>query len=348
MTNGVLDQSVDCDAVLVKNTTSLTENSQVRLAWLKSINQSSYESAKQDAGASFLDMFSGDYNSFNDKRNQLLSQESFSLSQMESRQLLLYKVPDTAIAAWRACITEKMNEGSLASWVERMDADGGTLMIRWKLSPAAPTLRNVKISLVGGTDLNGKTILFLDSIQGEKIVLIKRPPTNKEVRGTVEGKAGAGGDFASSFFFPPVPQDDMPGNHGIPTLVEIMAKNFNRSLNVEVGVLPYGADVIHNAPPYNSAENMVEYDFYLPHSGTYDFEVEYAALAPRPVEISLKQKGTTVFNVVGLQDATGGWSNQQFRKQLTAHLSEGPSTLRLHRNDVFPHIRTLRFNPVAA
>jgi hypothetical protein len=46
MTGGLLDQSVDCDAVLVKNTTSINENSQVGLAWLKTINSSNYEQAK--------------------------------------------------------------------------------------------------------------------------------------------------------------------------------------------------------------------------------------------------------------------------------------------------------------
>jgi hypothetical protein len=345
MGNGTLDQGVDCDMVLVKDTTSIQESSQVALAWLKTINQSSYEAAKAGGGGSYAELFTADYSQFNEKRNALLTSENFQLSVMQARQVLLYKTSDAAITAWSKCVTDKMNDGSLACWVEKMTADGGTLVLRWKPSVAAPKLNHVVVTLDGGTDTHGKSVIKFDTLTGEAMLLFKRPPYNKEVRGTVTGKAGAGGDFAASFYLPPMPAKDREIVVPPSQLLEIMAKNFNRSLNVEVGVLPYGADVIHNCPPYQAAENMVEYDFYLPRSGKYDFEVEYAAAAPRPVEISLSKRGVNVFAINGLQEATGGWSNQQMRKQLTMHIDEGPHTLRLHRNDVFPHIRMLRLVP---
>lgn len=345
MTNGVLDQSVDCDEVLVKDTINFRESSQVSLAWLKTINQSNYESAKQAGGGSYEELFEADYSQFSEKRNALITSENFELNSMQARQVLLYKTSPEAIAAWSKCVADKTNEGTLACWVDEMTADGGTLNIRWKSSTAAPNLTQVVVNIDGGNDIHGKTEVIFNSIQGTTILLLKRPPHNKEVRGTVTGKAGAGGDFASSFYFPSVPNNDMAGAPPNATLFEIMAKNFNRSINIEVGVLPYGNDVIHNSPPYGAAENIVEYDFYLPHSGKYDFEVEYAAAAPRPVEITLSKRGVNVFSITGLRDATGGWSKQLMLKQITCNISEGPYTLRLYRSDVFPHIRTLRFVP---
>lgn len=345
MTNGVLDQSVDCDEVLVKDTIHLRESSQVSLAWLKTITQSNYEVAKKGGGGSYADLFKADYNEFDEKRNAIINRENFDLNSMQARQVLMYKTSSEAIAAWSKCVAEKTADGTLACWVEEMTADGGTLNIRWKPSAAAPNLNHVVVNIDGGTDVYGKMEVTFDSIQGKTILLLKRPPYNKEVRGTVTGKAGAGGDFASSFYFPPVPKNDVESNSNRPALFEIMAKNFNRSLNIEVGVLPYGNDVIHNSPPYASAENMVEYDFYLPYSGNYDFEVEYAAAESRPVEITLSKRGINIFSIIGLNDVTGGWSNQQMRKQNTIYISEGSYTLRLYRRDVFPHIRTIRFVP---
>jgi hypothetical protein len=245
---------------------------------------------------------------------------------MQSRQILIYKTSDVALNDWRECVLKKLGseKGSLACWIEKPDADGGTLIVHWSPGVGTATLRHVRISLDGGTDLHGKSVVAFDTIEGERILIIKRPPTNKAVRGTVEGKAGILGDFESTFYLPPVPLDDRPANHSIPTLVEIPAKNFNRSLHIEVGVLPYGSDVIHNAPPYGHAENMVEYDFYI-HSGRYDFQIEYAAGEPRPVEVTLTQKGEVVFSIVALTEITGGWSmpQQQYRSQLIVEYPRG-------------------------
>jgi len=195
---------------------------------------------------------------------------------MESRQILLYHTPDKALEAWRACVLAKMQQASLASWVEDMDADGGTLVVRWKTGIADPTLRHVTVTLHDGTS-EGKSIVTFPTLQGDKRLNIKREAASKVVKGEVNGKAGDNGNLSSSFYLRAVPVDDQTSNNSFPTLVEFPAKKFNRNLNVQVGVLPYGSDVIHNAPPYGHAENMVEYDFFVPHSGRYDFQIEYAA-----------------------------------------------------------------------
>lgn len=342
-----LENSVDCDAGLVMNITRLDESSNVRLAWLKTVNETTYEKAKKQFSMFFEGgggLFDGDYKNFSEKRRQFLTREKFEYDEAHSRQILMYHVPEVAINAWRDCVIAKMDAGTLASWVKHMSADGGTLEIQWKPSPGVPRLRNVKVSITGGTDDKGQTTIQFDSLSGEKMLLLKRPPSNLELSGVVEGVAGDGGDFASKFYLPPVPPVE-PKPIDVPALVEIPAKNFNRSLNIEIGVLPYGSDVIHNAPNYGPQPNMAEYDFFLPAGGNYDFEVEYAAAESRPVQITLIRNGEIVFDVSGLTETTGGWNNQQIRRQNSTHLQKGAYTLKLYRDNVFPHIRMLRFKP---
>ena len=67
----------------------------------------------------------------------------------------------------------------------------------------------------------------------------------------------------------------------------IQARNYQRGTNVEIGVLPYGSDIVHNASPYTPQENVVEYDFMVGLAGSYDLLIEYAAGSSRAVVITL-------------------------------------------------------------
>ncbi|MDX0182304.1 hypothetical protein GOC16_15780 [Sinorhizobium meliloti] len=350
MSKGFLDQGVDCDAVLVSSVIKINERSDISLAWLKLVNETNYEQAKQSASGSYTDLFKADYKSFDEQRRKLFSKEEFKYDEMQSRQLLMYGVPEKAYAAWKDCVLAKMANGSLATWVEDMTADGGTLVIRWKLAAGVATLKDVRVEIMGGTDINGKSVVTLGDLQGDKMVILKRGPTNNEVSGTVQGKAGAGGDFASKFSLPPVPPPQEPG--GAQSIIEIPARNFNRMLNVEVGGrLPYGKDVVHNQPeknwPYEAypdAENMVEYDFYVPGSGLYDFDVNYASEEVREVDMTLSQRGTKVFSIKGCKVKTGTWypgALSWYTQLRDVDIPEGHSTLRFYRPHAF--LISLRF-----
>jgi hypothetical protein len=126
-------------------------------------------------------------------------------------------------------------------------------------------------------------------------------------------------------------------------VIEIPAVRFSRGGHVEAGILPYG-DVIHNAAPYGPAPNWVDYDFFASSGGEYDLWIEYAAAEPRPVDILLN--GRSVLTG-GLSQMTGGWNiaNQTLSRQCTVELLKGQNTLRLERDNVFPHIRTIRLIP---
>jgi TolB-like protein len=125
--------------------------------------------------------------------------------------------------------------------------------------------------------------------------------------------------------------------------ITIAACNFTAAHNIEVGVLPHGDDVIHNAPPYSKAVNWVDYVF-VADEGLYELWIEYAAAESRPVVIIVNAQ---TVNSQGLAQTTGGWnlSNQRKVFQNNVMLKDGQNILRLYRNDYFPHIRTIEFLP---
>lgn len=141
----------------------------------------------------------------------------------------------------------------------------------------------------------------------------------------------------------PPKQPDKPQQN----VVQVSAVQYDRTLSsgVGAGVLPYGEDVITNldaTPRTNSA--VYKIPNIVP--GKYSLLVEYASAQSRPVEIYLNNNPV---NPNGLAQTTGGWgpSNQQWKFQgyVTINQADG-NVLKLHRDNVFPHIRAIKFVPI--
>ncbi|MCY1060019.1 hypothetical protein [Nannocystis sp. SCPEA4] len=131
-----------------------------------------------------------------------------------------------------------------------------------------------------------------------------------------------------------------------PRLIELAAHSFTRSRNIEIGGLPYGDDVIHNAPPYHACPNMAEYQlspqFPAGQKADYRLEIEYAAANSRPVKVEFNGK---LVNDNALAAATGGWypAHQKWGNVGVVEVRSGMNHIRISRNNVFPHVRRLRF-----
>lgn len=134
-----------------------------------------------------------------------------------------------------------------------------------------------------------------------------------------------------------------------PPHIELAAHSFFRSRNIEIGGLPYGDDVIHNAPPYHACPNMAEYQLSLQFSAVpkadYRLEIEYAAASSRPVKVEFNGK---LVNDHALAAATGGWypAHQKWGTVGVVEVRSGLNQVRISRSDVFPHIRKLRLTLV--
>jgi hypothetical protein len=176
--------------------------------------------------------------------------------------------------------------------------------------------------------------------EGSRTILCQRSDPSKSVDIEVNFTPGGG----RSLFVPAVVPSQPPPPRSI---IQFPVTRITRSTNVEVGgglAKAYGADVLHNAPPYKQPRpNTAEFDFDVDVGGKYRLEIEYAALESRPVEISIN--GSVVAGA-GLALTTESWTAQQWKEQGDVVLRPGKNTLRLYRPSVFPHIRTVRFTPV--
>lgn len=129
--------------------------------------------------------------------------------------------------------------------------------------------------------------------------------------------------------------------------ITVLAKDFNapNSLNVALGgpSNAYGADVLLNAPPYQDVPNRAYYRISVPRGrgGTYQLDVEYAAMVSRPVTINVNGKNLPN----SLSATTGCWQPtcQAIHPQGSVTLKPGINSLTVTRDSVFPHIRKFIF-----
>lgn len=120
------------------------------------------------------------------------------------------------------------------------------------------------------------------------------------------------------------------------------ARDFSNAANIEIGVLPYGEDVIHSGPPYQQyAGAWVTYDITFTSLAEYGLWIEYAALDSRPCGIYWDNK----FLPTGtIGSTTGGWEEmfQRWEKQGVISGGAGIHVLKIQRHDAIPHIRTIK------
>lgn len=133
----------------------------------------------------------------------------------------------------------------------------------------------------------------------------------------------------------------------VPTAIDLQASRFVRGERVAMAtgiVARYGANVLMNAPPYESGPNAAEFEVRPTAPGSYQFAVRYASADSRPVAVSLN--GKTV-NANALAAPTGCFDPncQMWMEQGEVSMNEGMNVVRLHTNGVFPHITALRFVP---
>lgn len=133
-----------------------------------------------------------------------------------------------------------------------------------------------------------------------------------------------------------------------PAPVSIRAADFVRGINVALASGPvaiYGADVLLNGPPYNERPNAAEFEFRTLASGSYRMSAEYAAESPRPVDIYINRR---LVISRGLSAPTGCFEPgcQKWMSQGEVQLEYGLNILRIERDNVFPHVRAFKFEPV--
>jgi hypothetical protein len=130
-------------------------------------------------------------------------------------------------------------------------------------------------------------------------------------------------------------------------VIKIFARDYSSiSGTLGVNVLPYGKDVLTDAPGMPEAgARTVSYIFKNPNGGgPHTLSFCYAAAVSRPVLAVLNGKQT---NSTAAGDVTGGWYPEE-RKCISAGrvvLNDGGNEITLQSDRPFPHIWLITFSP---
>jgi hypothetical protein len=126
--------------------------------------------------------------------------------------------------------------------------------------------------------------------------------------------------------------------------IQIPAIDFNFALSRNVSASSFDSygDVITNTNAGEQPDRAVWR--FQAEAGTYQLSIEYAAAQSRPVMLLLN--GVTLTNN-GLSEITNGWvlQCQQWAEIGSVDLVEGENIFTISRDDVIPHIRTIKFVP---
>jgi len=133
-----------------------------------------------------------------------------------------------------------------------------------------------------------------------------------------------------------------PETAKLPGLIVVEAENFDRG-NVLKDTTNYGQSI---GVILNKGElpNFAEYDFKVARPGVYQLELRYAAADQRPVQVLLNGQ---VIKTDAAGRKTGSWNpdTQTWFAECLVTLREGANTLRLFREQPFPHIDKLALVP---
>ena len=143
----------------------------------------------------------------------------------------------------------------------------------------------------------------------------------------------------------PSQDDPVPRKPAVPPIV-ISAVDFANGQNVAPSsggaAASHGTGILLNAPPYSHRPNAAEWNVFASVGGKYRLDVEYAAAEARRVSVKVNGKE---WRASALNAATCGWALdcQAWFNLGDLTLNTGNNIIRFERENMFPHIRTLKF-----
>lgn len=193
-------QASDCDAVLIPQISTVESDSKYDLNWLNIINQSSYDTAKSSAGASYYgDLFKADYNSFKINRSSLFKQKNFNSSESASLETFKQSLSEAQISGWVKC---KVQANEIAIRYKNVSPNSATIVITWKPADALGKLDNLSLTVTGGKVLGLATGNSSDLL-GEQTFIVSRDVPDGEVHGIFSGRATSiGQNYTADFYIP--------------------------------------------------------------------------------------------------------------------------------------------------
>jgi hypothetical protein len=138
--------STPCDAVLRQNIDVAHSSEQLQAAYFMLVDQSNYEQAKHDAGASVIGIFGANYSDFETNRQQFQMQKHLQITHDVAVSILRASVSAAQVDAWQKCITQ--TAVGIRVLLKDETADGASGEIFYTGTPGQ-TVR-ATVSVVGG------------------------------------------------------------------------------------------------------------------------------------------------------------------------------------------------------
>lgn len=136
-----------CEDLIQFDVTAVTSNITNQYAMLQFVNQQNYEETKTNLGADFPDYFSGSYDEFKLRRNELT--KLFIAAGYNNQQTSSYRRTLSAASAdaYGKCLAENSRK-PISAWIGEVSSDKIAVTLR------NGSRENVKYEVVGATPLN--------------------------------------------------------------------------------------------------------------------------------------------------------------------------------------------------
>jgi hypothetical protein len=332
-----LNGSDRCDSVLLPQITIESSSISDNMAYLSLITEDNYQQAKAGGSLNVIieDLPIGaSYQQFDEKRQSYHSYSTMQHDRLEARAHFRQSLTSAQLDSWTKCMTGDV--AGVRIIIRDDDNKGAAAEVHYVGTPGSKA--TFRVTLTGGRINGGKSeAKFTIPDRGAKgILLTRNNPTGKLVL-LVNGAGMTDTAVSLGQVIPSSPPKKLA--------IVIAAADFARGTHVAIDQCTPGPGILANAPPCNAIDNVAEFDFDSTAEGKYRLEINYAAATARPVRIILNG---APFREQALSAPTGGWLNDSLRwtEIGTVVLKRGRNTLRLERNDVFPHIHDLRLLPL--
>lgn len=212
-----------CDAVLIPAISTSQTSTSIRVAWLETITEQTFESAKSAAGGglSFLGIgASASWDQFQEARKNYIKSSSLNYSTDEARSILRQSLEPAQLAAWTACMT--IDAVGLTVLLDHENKDGANATFLYKGTP--DTRIKVKLKITGGTFTPSDASFSLPD-HGSHAIRISRASEQAPIY--VIANAGVLSVTAASIVAPPPPAEPRCSH---PALISINASATNPNL----------------------------------------------------------------------------------------------------------------------
>jgi hypothetical protein len=201
---------LSCTPDLFKDYSKGTYNDAATLAMLDVVDQSNFETFKQNFGANItvpiqgvpVD-FGGTWDSFRDTRSRVFAEHQYSSSSSKSLQWLNIYFSAAGGTAYDKCLDAYIKStAGVHVWAKDVSATGATLYVEW-VTPPGLGAGSVTIHAEGAPDWQDLDVNLIPNASAN--FTIKRN-SDKEVRITVN----TGGAYADNLTIPPDPKIAIP------------------------------------------------------------------------------------------------------------------------------------------